>query len=53
MIIWQCVAKMKVILENLHMKSKARSVKEYLEEVPDDRKEFFYKLRDKILKTFW
>lgn len=31
------------------MQSKATSVKEYLEEVPDDRKEFFQKLRDTIL----
>jgi len=31
------------------MQSKAKSVKEYLEEVPDDRKEFFYRLRHTIL----
>lgn len=31
------------------MQSNARSVKEYLEEVPEDRKESFYKLRDSIL----
>ena len=31
------------------MQSKAKSVKEYLGEVPDDRKEFFYRLRDTIL----
>jgi uncharacterized protein YdhG (YjbR/CyaY superfamily) len=31
------------------MQSNAKSVKEYLEEIPDDRKEFFSKLRDTIL----
>jgi hypothetical protein len=31
------------------MQSKAQSVKEYLQEIPDDRKEYFYKLRDTIL----
>jgi hypothetical protein len=33
------------------MQSKAKSVKEYLQEIPDDRKEFFYKLRDTILSN--
>jgi len=33
------------------MKSKARSVKEYLDEVPTDRKVFFKKLRDIILEN--
>jgi uncharacterized protein YdhG (YjbR/CyaY superfamily) len=31
------------------MQSQARTVTEYLEKVPDDRKEFFYKLRETIL----
>jgi len=33
------------------MPSKAKSVKEYLEKVPEDRKEFFSKLRDTILEN--
>jgi hypothetical protein len=35
--------------ENQFMQSKAKSVKEYLAEVPEDRKESFFQLRDTIL----
>jgi len=33
------------------MQSKAKNIKEYLSEVPDDRKEFFNKLRDTIVRN--
>jgi uncharacterized protein YdhG (YjbR/CyaY superfamily) len=33
------------------MKSNAKTVKEYLEEVPEDRKKFFNKIRDTILEN--
>ncbi len=36
------------ISENKHIQSKAGSVKEYLKEVPDNRKKYFNQLRDTI-----